>query len=303
MLKLSDIQILKLGTMLHHIKNNNFFYGQVFNSDRITSYDELTTLPFLTYKMLVQGYPFAYSCADTTTLLAGRVQKVDKDPIMSLHTNNDIAHIAEMTARAFSIAGIMESDTILLISDESQCTAYVNTSEKLRHFLIHSGTSNHKHIYQMISDTDATCLVGDTSDLITFVENCRKSSLELTELGLRSGVFCGKPLTNGTRKHIEKETDMEIFQTSGFGDFLTGMASDCKMHDGMHIWDDHYLAEIIDPETDKPVEDGEEGELVVTTLTLTALPLIRFRTGKKTKIISREKCECGLQTPKIAYTY
>ncbi len=95
---------------------------------------------------------------------------------------------------------------------------------------------------------------------------------------------------------------MDIFQTSSFGDFLTGFSADCKEHDGMHVWDDHYLAEIIDKKTGKPVKDGDEGgELVVTSLSLTALPLVRFRTGKISKIISREKCECGLHTVKISY--
>ncbi|PLX67982.1 MAG: hypothetical protein C0603_07675 [Denitrovibrio sp.] len=301
MLKLTDIQILKLGKTLHHIHNNNFFYGQKFPAGRLSSYSEFCSLPFMTYEILAQGYPFAYSCADTKALTSGHLQKVEKLSVMNLYTDNDNEHIAEMISRSFSIAGITDEDTIILISNESCSSAYIKTSDKLKHFIIHGGSLAPKKLYQLIKDTNATCLLGDTTDLIKFVDLCRDSSFDLLETELRTGIFSGKPLTNGTRKHIEKETGMEIFQTSSFGDFLAGFASDCKEHDGMHVWDDHYLAEILDKKTGKPVKDGEEGELIVTTLSLSALPLIRFKTGKISKIVSREKCECGLHTIKIAY--
>lgn len=300
MIKLSDIQILKLGKTLHHIKNNNFFYGQLYKDHRISTYDALAELPFITYSMLAQGYPFAYSCADTKGLVSAYAHTVDKNPLMNLFTDTDILHIAEMTARTFSIAEISDEDTLLLISGENVCPAFSNVSEKLRHFLIHTGDISHAKLFEMITDTDASCLLGETKDITALVEYCREKGLDLTSTSLRSGVFCGKPLTEGTRKHIEKESGMNIYMTAGFGTFLHGMASDCAEHDGMHLWDDHYIAEIID-DNDKVIPDGEEGELVITTLSLQALPLIRFKTGKKSKIISREKCGCGLHTVKIAY--
>jgi len=303
MLKLTDVQILKLGKTLHHIKNNNIFYGQTFTNERITSYSSLAKLPFLTYAMLAQGYPFAYSCADTKGLVSAHTTEVNKEPVMNLFTDTDILHIAEMTARTFSIAGITDEDTLLLISSENSCPAFTNVSEKLRHFLIHTGSSDYKQLFELINDTDASCLLGDTRDITAFVEYCRENSLSLSETSLRSGVFCGKPLSEGTRKHVEKEAGMYIYMTAGFGPFLHGMATDCKAHDGMHLWDDHYIAEIIDSNTGAVLPDGEEGELVITTLTLEALPLIRFRTGKKSKIVSREKCECGLDAIKIGYPF
>lgn len=301
MLRLSDIQILKLGKTLHQINSSNFFYAQRFPSGRITSYEELTSLPFMSMHLLAQGYPFAYSCADTGTLTLGHLHSAEKEPVMNLYTDQDTAHLAEMTARAFSIAGIDREDTLLMISDSSDCPQYLSAAEKLKHFLIPAGELNHRKLHQLILDTDATCLLGDSDSLIKFVENCRKSSIDLTGAGLKSAVLFGKPLTDGTRKHAEKETGMNIFHTFGSDGFLTGMGADCKEHSGFHVWDDHYIAEIIDPETEKPVTDGEEGELAVTTLSLNALPLIRFKTGKISKIVSREKCPCGLDTPVISY--
>ncbi|PLX70845.1 MAG: hypothetical protein C0602_04900 [Denitrovibrio sp.] len=303
MQKLSDIQILKLGKTLYHIKNNNLFYSQMFTNGRITSYKELAKLPFMTWQLLAQGYPFAYCCADTETLSAGYIQSQGQEKIMNLYSDSDISHIAEMTSRAFSIADISDEDTLLLISGEDTSRAFTSTCEKLRHFMIPAHKLSHKELYQLIKDTDASYLLGDTSDLIKFVEDCRTSSLELSSLGLKGGVFSGKPLTEWNRKHIEKETGMDITLTAGIGDFFNGLASDCKMHDGFHVWDEHYIVEIINPETGETVEDETEGELVITTVSLNALPLIRFRTGKLTKIIDRSKCECGLKTVKIAYTF
>lgn len=302
-MKLTDIQILKLGKTLHHIANNNIFYGQMFNNGRITSYTELAKLPFMTPHQLAQGYPFAYCCADTKTLSMGHLQEMSGEPVMNLYSDSDISHTAEMTARAFSIAGIEDDDTVLLISSEENSRAFFSTCEKLRHFMIPAGELSHKELFQLIADTDAAFLLGCASDLSDFVENCRNDSLPLEQSGLKGGIFTGKPFTNGTRKHIEKETGMEITQIFSQGDFFSGMACDCKMHDGFHVWDDHYIVEIIDPESEKQLPDGEEGELVITTVSLSALPLIRFRTGKKSKVMSREKCECGLATVKIAYTF
>lgn len=300
-MKLTDIQILKLGKTIHHIRNSNFFYGQRFTTDRITSYEEFCTLPLLSFEILAQGYPFAYSCADTKSLISGRIQTEGKEPVMNLYTEIDLAHNAEMTGRAFSIAGIKDDDTILLISPTETCAAFASACEKFRQFLIPASGLTHEKLFNLINDSDTTCLLGDTADLVKFVETCRTDGMELTGTALRTGVFCGKALTEGTRKHIEKETGMEVYHTSSFGDFFNGLASDCRIHDGMHVWDDHYIAEIINPATGAPVPDGEDGELAVTSLSAVALPLIRFRTGKTAHIVSREKCECGLHTPKISY--
>lgn len=303
MLKLTDIQILKLGKTLHHISNNNFFYGQMFTNGRITSYNELGKLPFMSWHMLAQGYPFAYCCADTETLSLGHIQTEANKRLMNLYTDSDISHIAEMTSRSFSLAEISDEDTLILISSENRCRAFSSTCEKLRHFMIPADGLESRELFQLIKDTGASYLLGDTSDLTDFVEYCRRDSLELSETELKGGVFTGRPLTEGTRKHIEKETGMDITMVFGIGDFFTGLASDCREHDGFHVWDDHYIVEIINPETTETVKDGTEGELVVTTVSLNALPLIRFRTGRTSKIISRDKCRCGLHTVKIAYMH
>ncbi len=142
MLKLTDIQILKLGgKTLHHIHNNNFFYGQRFPAGRISDYKEFCKLPFMTYEILAQGYPFAYSCADNKTLTTGgKMQRIDKLSVMNLYAQDDHEHIAEMLSRSFSIAGITDEDTIILISDTPQCSAYINTGRKLNHFLINAAS-------------------------------------------------------------------------------------------------------------------------------------------------------------------
>jgi len=303
MWKLTDIQILKLGKTIHHIKNSNFFYGQNFSTDRVTTPDDLAKIPFMSYQILMQGYPFAYSCADTRELVYGSLRSVEKEPVMNLFTDNDISHIVEMTSRAFSLAEITDEDTILLLTEEEKSFAIAETAKKLKHFLIPANNLSCKKVLQLIQDTGTTSLAGDISDLVKFVDECRESSLDLSETEIRTGIFCGKSLKEGARNHILRETGMTVYTAASAGIFLHGLGCDCEKREGFHIWDDHYIAEIIDPETGKHVEDGSEGELVVTTLSLEALPLIRFRTGKTAKIVSREKCRCGLHTPKISYIY
>jgi len=304
MKRLSDIQILKLGKTLHHIKNSNFFYGQRFPDKKISTYSELAKLPLMSFESLAQGYPFAFSCCDTADIVkchqsfAGSSQ-----PVMNILNDFDMEHTAEVSSRAYSIAGINGEDSILMISPAEKYPGFLYTSERLKHFVITASDISPKNILNLINDTESTCLFGDTADLSALIEEAKSQSINLHESPLSKGVFCGKPLTEGTRKHFEKEYGIEAFSITDFSGLLFGMGAECRNHEGIHIWDDHYLAEIINSETGQPLPDGETGELAVTTLTHTALPLIRFCTGKKASVVSREKCECGLTSLKISYFY
>src|SRR5262249_15726003 len=147
---------------------------------------------------------------------------------------------------------------------------------------------------QLLRDLRATVLVGIASYPLRLIEVARQEGFDWKSTRLRVGVLGSEPWSDELRARIEAEMGIRTYDLIGMTETGgPGMGIECHARDGIHVWDDHYLPEIIDPATGRIVSDGERGELVVTTLTRQGLPLIRYRTRDITRIRSRERCECG----------
>ena len=124
-------------------------------------------------------------------------------------------------------------------------------------------------------------------------ETMEKMGVDISKLALKAGIFGAEPWTAGMRERIEQGAGIEAFDIYGLSEIIgPGVAMECRKHNGMHIYEDHFYPEIIDPDTGEVLPDGETGELVLTTLSKYAMPMIRYRTRDLTRIIS-EPCECG----------
>jgi phenylacetate-CoA ligase len=125
------------------------------------------------------------------------------------------------------------------------------------------------------------------------IERARELDVDLRNLPLRVGIFGAEPWTDGMRRHIETEAGIKAFDIYGLSEIIgPGVASECSAQDGLHVFEDHFYPEIIDPETGEALPDGAEGELVLTTLSKKAMPMIRYRTRDITSLIT-EPCACG----------
>ncbi|HEX76255.1 MAG TPA: phenylacetate--CoA ligase [Dehalococcoidia bacterium] len=139
------------------------------------------------------------------------------------------------------------------------------------------------------------------SYMMGFVQRARELDIDLRNgTNLRLAVLGGEPLAAPIRKRIEEETGIDFYDLYGFAEVM-GVGGECIQREGLHIWADHYIPEVIDPDTLQPLEPGIEGELVITTLTKEAMPLIRYRTGDMTKLLAPEPCPCGRTHPKIGH--
>ncbi|NLF55085.1 MAG: phenylacetate--CoA ligase, partial [Thauera phenolivorans] len=155
-----------------------------------------------------------------------------------------------------------------------------------------SGGNTERQI-MLLRDFGATAICCTPSFFVHLAEKAREMGIDLRTLPLRVGVFGAEPWSDGMRERIETENGIEAFDIYGLSEITgPGVAAECSEHDGLHVFEDHFYPEIIDAETGLPLPDGEEGELVLTTLSKRAMPMIRYRTRDITAILP-EPCACG----------
>jgi phenylacetate-CoA ligase len=145
----------------------------------------------------------------------------------------------------------------------------------------------------LMRDFGVNAICCTPSYFIHLIDEAAKTGIDLRELPIRAGIFGAEPWTAGMRKYVEENAGIEAFDIYGLSEIIgPGVAIECTEHQGMHIFEDHFYPEIIDPDTGEVLPDGELGELVLTTLSKYAMPMIRYRTRDLTRIIS-EPCKCG----------
>jgi phenylacetate-CoA ligase len=160
-------------------------------------------------------------------------------------------------------------------------------------FIIPAGAGNTTRQIRLAKDFSTRVLTGVVSYGIRIMEVMQEMKETLPKLEI--GIFGAEVFSDSLKQKISKGLGIEVFDIYGMTE--TGgvgtLGMDCKAHNGIHVWEDHYIIEVLKPDSEEPVADGEQGELVITSLTREALPVIRFRTGDLTSILSREKCACG----------
>jgi phenylacetate-CoA ligase len=145
----------------------------------------------------------------------------------------------------------------------------------------------------LMKDFGVTAISCTPTYFLHLIERAAELGVDMKELPLRAGVFGAEPWTEPMRKRIEQMSNIEAFDIYGLSEIIgPGVGCECRQHQGLHIFEDHFYPEIVDPETGEPLPDGSEGELVLTTLSKQAMPMIRYRTHDITMILPG-KCECG----------
>ncbi|KAA0259332.1 phenylacetate--CoA ligase [Deferribacter autotrophicus] len=303
---LSDRQLELLNKTLHHIKKNNSFYYERLRFDgEIKSYDDMLKLPFLTKDDLRQGYPFGFACADKKDFMRMHMSSgTTGTPIINPMTENDINQWAEIMARCYKTATVTKEDIIQITPSFGLFNGgfgFHYGAERIKAFVIPVGPGRSFLQLKFMKDLGTTVLCSIASYPLRLIEIAEEEGFDFKKDSyLRVGIFGAEVWSDEMRRRIEYIMGIETFDIIGMTETGgVGLGIDCKEHNGIHVWDDHYIIEIIDPETGEPVNDGEEGEMVITTLTREGLPLIRYRTRDITKVVSREKCNCGLHTIKV----
>ncbi len=300
--KLREVQLERLKQIVKWVYEHNPVYhkkmnGASFKPEDIRSLEDLRFVPFMEKGDFRSSYPLGMLCVDKQDLREMHMSSGSTgSPIVMAYTQGDIDQWAECMARCYRMAGVDAGDIIQITPSFGLFNGgfgFYHGARKAGLFVIPTGAGNTPRQIKLMRDFNVKALMGVVSYAIRIMEVLEEKNADLPDLKI--GMFGAETFSDSMCEKIQNGLGIEAFdiygmtETGGVG--TTGM--DCPAHNGIHVWEDQYIAEVIDPETGKPVADGEVGELVFTTLTRKALPVIRFRTGDVSRILSRGKCDCG----------
>ena len=296
------LQSYRLSRTVRRVYENVPFYRKKFDElgikpDDIKSVDDLPKLPF-TYKQdLRDNYPYGLFAApmDEVVRIHASSGTTGKQTVVG-YTQNDLDMWAECAGRALTAAGGDSSDFVHVSYGYGLFTGGLGLHDgagRIGASVIPASTGNTRRQLQIFKDFHSTILCCTPSYALFLGEARRDAGIPLSEISLKAGVFGAEPWTDEMRRKIEELLGIRAYDIYGLSEITgPGVAYECSEQTGMHINEDFFIAEIIDPETGEVLPEGEKGELVFTTITKEALPLIRYRTRDIT-MLTREPCYCG----------
>ena len=268
----------------------------------IRGLEDLYKLPFTTYEDLNANYPFGMAAVPPSELVRVHASSgTTGKPKIGVYTRHDIDIWAECVARCLSTAHITRDDVIQIGYGYGLFTGGLGAhygAEYLGAMVIPMSTGNTKKLIDMMIDCGVTSIACTPSYLLHVAEDLEKLGL-VDKIKLKSAICGAEPWTNEMRDQMEQRLHIKAYDIYGLTEICgPGVACDCDFHKGLHIWEDHFLPEVINPVTLEHLPAGSEGELVITNLTKERMPLIRYRTKDLTHL-EYGKCECGRTMARI----
>ncbi|MGI6701443.1 MAG: phenylacetate--CoA ligase family protein [Christensenellales bacterium] len=299
---LTSLQSDRLRRVVERVYNNNYAYRNKMDlagikpSD-IKSIEDITKLPFTVKQDLRDSYPFGFFSAPKKDIIRIHASSGTTGKLTVVgYTKSDIDIWAEVCARSLVCAGADEHSLVHIAYGYGLFTGGLGMhygSEKLGCATIPVSSGNTMRQITLMKDFGADVICCTPSYAIYLADEIEKNNIDKSELKLKAGIFGAEPWSDEMRKEIESRLNIKAYNIYGLSEICgPGVSMECKAQDGMHIFEDHFYPEIINPDTLEPVADGERGELVITTLTKEGIPLIRYRTRDITAV-NREKCDCG----------
>jgi phenylacetate-CoA ligase len=265
--------------------------------EHINSVDNLGKLPFTTKQDLRDNYPFGLFAVPMSEIVRIHASSgtTGKSTVVG-YTRNDISTWSEVMARTLTAAGANRNDFIHIAYGYGLFTGGLGLhygGEKIGASVIPVSGGNTMRQIQLMRDFGSTVLACTPSYALYLAEAIQESGIGRGELKLKAGVFGAEPWTENMRREIEDKLQIKAIDIYGLSEVIgPGVASECMCQDGLHIYEDHFYPEVIDPVTLQVLPEGTQGELVFTTITKEGLPLIRYRTRDLTRL-RYDKCSCG----------
>lgn len=305
---MTALQSERLIKLVDYVYNNVEFYRKKMDAQGVKPSDikgieDISKLPFTTKDDLRDNYPFGLFAVPQSEIVRIHASSgtTGKATVVG-YTRDDLEVWAECVARCFNMAGVDKDDIVQIAYGYGLFTGGLGAhcgAEKIGAMVVPMSTGNSKKLTTMMVDFGATAIACTPSYLLHISEVLRDEGL-IDKIKLKSAICGAEPWTEKMRVEIESKLGIKAYDIYGLSEVMgPGVACDCEQHAGLHVCEDHFYPEIIDPKTLQPVEDGVTGELVFTTLTKQGLPLIRYRTKDLTEL-NREACECGRTSVRIA---
>ena len=301
--ELRDLQSDQLQKTVQHAYENVPYYRDQFDEMGITpediqTVDDISELPFTTKEDFRDEYPDGLFAVDDEDVLRIHASSgtTGKPKIVS-YTDNDLDIWSEVVARSLAASGAEAGDTVQNAYGYGLFTGGLGLhygTEELGATVIPIGSGQTQRQVELMIDLESDVFTCTPSYALYLAETAEEMGHDPADLPISTIIFGAEPCTDPMREEIEEKLGVDGVDIYGLSEII-GPGVSCECHeaqDGLHIWEDHFYPEIIDPQTGDPVDEGDEGELVLTTLTREALPVLRYRTGDLTTLYYDE-CECG----------
>jgi phenylacetate-CoA ligase len=300
---LRRLQFQRLKEQVNHCYEHSRFYKKKFDSvdlkpSDIRSLDDLQKIPFTVKGDLRDNYPFGMVAAKSEEIVEIHASSgTTGNPIIGAYTKGDMDMWQELMARSIYTTGGRHQDVIHIAYGYGLFTGGLGFhygAQKVGAKIVPASGGMTQRQIKLMKDLDVTILACTPSFAVYLAETMAQEGIDpRRDLKLRLGMFGAEPWSDKIRERIEKEMGIQAFDVYGLTELCgPGVSIECPEHKGLHIWEDNFIVETIDPDTGEALPQGEEGELVFTTLTKTGLPMLRYRTRDISKV-DTAKCACG----------
>ncbi len=300
---IESLQLKRLQQTVARVQATVPFYREAFaragvSADKIRSLDDLRRLPFTLKQDMRNNYPYGLFAVPLEQIVRIHASSgTTGKPTVVGYTRRDIDTWSELMARSFAAAGVTKGDVIHNAYGYGLFTGGLGAhygAERIGASVIPMSGGNTKKQIMIMQDFGSTVLTCTPSYCLYLAEAAREEGLDIRQFKLRVGIHGAEPWSEAMREEIEQKLGIKAIDIYGLSEILgPGVGIECiEAQNGLHIWEDHFIPEIIDPESGEVLPYGEKGELVITTITKEGIPLIRYRTRDITRLIP-EPCICG----------
>lgn len=307
--QMRDLQGRRLADMVVRVYHNVEFYRKKMQEiglepGDIKTIDDLVKLPFTTKQDLRDNYPFGLFAVPKSEVVRVHASSgtTGKSTVVA-YTRKDVDIFSEVVARALCCSGVTKEDTVQVAYGYGLFTGGLGLhygAEKLGAAVVPISGGNTAKQIMLLQDFGSTVLACTPSYAAHLAEAIAEAGIDAAELPLRIGVFGAEPWSQEMRAKIEEGLRIKAFDIYGLSEIIgPGVSNSCEYQNGLHIAEDHFVPEILDPNTLQPVEPGVTGELVFTTITKEAMPLLRYRT-RDLSSLNYDPCECGRTSVRMA---
>jgi len=300
--QLRDLQLARLQATVRRAFENVALLRERMTAhgvrpEDIQGLEDITRLPFTVKGDLRDTYPYGLCACPLSDIVRLHASSgTTGKPIVVAYTSEDLNVWTSVMARALASYGITRTDIFQNAHGYGLFTGGLGFHygvEALGATVIPISGGNTDRQVMIMKDLKVTAICATPSYFVHMLERASEMGIDVRELPLRAGGFGGEPWTESMRRHMEAASGIKAYDCYGLSEITgPGVAAECWFQGGPHVFEDHFYPEVVDPETGLPVPDGVEGELVVTTLSKQAMPMIRYRTRDITALVS-EPCPCG----------
>jgi len=300
---IKDLQLKRLRKTVKNVYENVPFYKKKFNELKITPDDintlnDIEKLPFTTKNDLRDNAPFGFLTTPLENCYELHASSGTTGiPVTVCYTPNDIDVWSEVMARCLSMSGLTKKDVFqnpIPYGTFTGAFGFHYGAQKIGALVIPSGQGQSERQLKLMNYYGTTFISGVASYATRLSQVAEELGIDLKKLDVRNGLFGAEMFTIGLKNRIMDSWNMDVHDIYGLTEMCgPGVSTDCDQHNGLHLWEDHFLLECLDPKTLEPVGVEEEGEIVLTTLTKEGMPILRYRTRDIAKIYDQKICECG----------